>query len=165
MPLLLLFALPFLEVYCLYWAGVTFGFVNLIFFLIVKGLIGKLIMRRASFVGTKNPQNIVASASLGVGGLLISLPTILISSIGVLILFPPTRWLFSKFFKKMFANQQNLGANFRVFNFGNFGGFPPPNGFHEANPFADNASPLTQERDVTPQIIDVRPIQNTDKKD
>lgn len=152
MPILFLFGLPFLEIYFLYEAAIVFGFVNLIFFLITKAMIGRIIMRRASLAGQKD---ISAAAALGIGGLLISLPALLTNSIGLLILFPPTRWLLMKIFKNIFKNLAQKG-NFQVFNFG--AGMPgqPP------NPFTQNFS---QERDVTPMVIDVRPIQNTDKKE
>lgn len=154
MPILLLMALPFLEVYVLYQAGLVFGFVNLIFFLLVKMMIGRIIMKRAGVVSGQNP---LGAAALGMSGMLISFPVLITSALGVLILLPPTRWLLSKVFKNLFKNFSQ-SANFKVFNFGSFQG---------QNPFAQSNfnQSFSQERDVTPQVIDVRPIQKTDKKD
>ncbi len=148
MPILLLVALPFIEVYLLYQAGLAYGFINLIFFLLVKVMIGRMIMQRAGAVAQQNP---LSAAPLGLGGLFIAAPALLTSAVGVLIVLPPTRWLLSRVFKNLFKNFAGR-TNFKVFNFGEFPG---------QNPFTQggfNQQSFTQERDVTPQIIDVRPI-------
>ena len=156
MPILILMALPLVEVYLLYLAAISFGFVNLIFFLLVKGMIGKMIMRKAS-LNAGEAKNLLSTASLGLAGLLISLPALITSSVGVLILLPPTRWLLSKLFKNLFKNLSTQ-ANFKVFNFGGMSG---------QNPFAqqsDFSSRQPHERDVTPLVIDVTPINKSDDK-
>ncbi len=152
MPVLLLFALPFLEIYFLYEAALLFGFVNLVFFLIVKSMIGKMIMRQGGQPNTQ--QDISKAAALGISGLLISLPALLTNVVGLLILFPPTRWLLMKIFKNIFKNLAQKG-NFQVFNFS--AGMPGG-----TQPFQQR---FERERDVTPLVIDVSPIQKTDKRD
>ena len=150
--------IPILEITALYQATLAYGFLNLIFFLIIKGLIGKLIMRWATMVGglgQQQTQKVLTVVSTGLAGFLISLPVLITRSVGVLLLLPPTRWLLTKFFKNLFA-KLSQSPNFKVFtntSFGqNFGGF-------------GQSPDYSRERDVSPQIIDVRPIRIEDKKD
>lgn len=156
MPILILMLLPFLEVYFLFQAAMVFGLVNLIFFLLVKGMIGKMIMRQAN-VGTQT-QDLMAGAMLGLSGLLISLPALLTNCLGLLLLLPPTRWLLKKLFKNLFSKLASQ-SQFKVFNFGTMGG--------AQNPFARSNQEMqfTQERDVSPMVIDVSPIAKSEKKD
>ncbi len=161
MPILIL-AIPILEVMLLYQAAIAYGFLNLVFFLIMKGMIGKLIMRRASSIGNQQrPEHLISAMGNGFAGLLISLPVLLTSAVGVLLLLPPTRWILMKLFQKLFARMSQAG-NFKVFTSQNFG--QNFNGFAN-RPFVDPNENLSGERDVTPQIIDVRPIPIKDKKD
>lgn len=163
---LIVLLIPILEITALYQATLAYGFLNLIFFLIIKGLIGKLIMRRATMLGAggqQQTQKVLSAVSTGLAGFLISLPVLITSAIGVLLLLPPTRWLLTKFFKNLFA-KLSQSPNFKVFtnmSFGqNFGQSVVQDftGFRKSPDF-------TNERDVSPQIIDVRPIRIEDKKD
>ena len=161
MPILIL-ALPVLEVILLYQVGLAFGFVNLIFFLIVKGMIGKLFMRRASLLGQNpRPEQMLTVMTSGLGGLLVSLPVLLTSLLGLLLLLPPTRWLLTKLFKNLFSRLSQSG-NFKVFTSRNFAGFTNRG---QDDVFANSDESFSHERDVTPKIIDVRPIRIKDKKD
>jgi UPF0716 family protein affecting phage T7 exclusion len=163
---LIVLLIPVLEITALYQASLAYGFLNLVFFLIIKGMIGKLIMRRAAAIGNslggqQQQQKLVSAVSNGLAGFLISLPTLIISFIGFLLLLPPTRWVLTKMFKNLFAKISQSG-NFKVFtntSFGqNFNGFGP-------KAFSNQDRNSSNERDVTPQIIDVRPIPIKDKKD
>ncbi len=168
MPILLLMALPFLEVYVLYEVALVYGFMNLLFFLIIKGMIGKMIMRYASQRGLNGLNDLrvgAQAAVLGLAGLLITLPALITNTVGLLMLFPPTKWLLMKIFKKAFNNFSNNG-NFRTFNFGRFNsGMPGQKPFTSGNFDPSFHQNLGGERDFTPRIIDVSPIQKTEKKD
>ena len=169
--LIFILAMPVLEVILLYQTGLAFGFVNLIFFLILKGMVGKLIMRRASVLGQNpRPEHMLTVMTSGLGGLLISLPVLFTSLLGLLLLLPPTRWLLTKLFKNLFSRLAQSG-NFKVFSSRNFTGFNHM-GQEDAfsrqkpqSPFVNPDEKFSFERDVSPKIIDVRPIRVKDKKD
>ncbi len=155
MPILLIAAVPFLEIYLLFKAGNAFGFVNLIFFLVIKAMIGRIIMRRANLMGTQ--KDLVTAAAIGLGGFLLTLPALLTSIVGLLILFSPTRWMLSRIFKNAFKKLTSQ-SSFKVFN---FGGMPGQDPFVKAE-FKQHFS---SERDVTPLVIDVTPIKKSENRD
>jgi UPF0716 family protein affecting phage T7 exclusion len=163
---LLVLLIPILEITALYQATLAFGFLNLVFFLIIKGMTGKLIMRRATMIGgggQQQTQKVISAVSTGLAGFLISLPVLITSLVGILLLLPPTRWLLTRMFKNIFAKLAQ-SSNFKVFTNTSFGQNFGQNAGQHFGGFRQGPD-FTNERDVSPQIIDVRPIRIEDKKD
>lgn len=102
--------------------------------------------------GKTQPADILRSSAPLIGAVLLIIPGFISRSLGILFLFPPTRWLllflasrlfFSRLLKKSFSSFQFGNGAFRVYtNFGQRTGFPSE-----------------EPRDVTAnsQVIDVVP--------
>ncbi|MFI5206322.1 MAG: FxsA family protein, partial [Candidatus Paceibacterales bacterium] len=157
MPLILFFGFPFVEIYLLVKAGEIFGYGNLLFFLVLKGFFGLTLMRLgaqgvsldASQTNLQRPVS--TKVAMGIGGLLLMIPGLITSSIGLLILLRPTRFILGYFLKSAVAAGFKSGG-VRVFNFqSGFGGPFGPEGHNSQKRTYPNEFAETVERDVSPQ--------------
>jgi UPF0716 protein FxsA len=108
-----LLAWPAAEIVAFFCVAAAVGFFNAIVLLVLMSVAGLLVLRHFS----SGPQHIhtaggvfVASASNGsigpwLGGALLFIPGFLAGLAGVMVLFPPTRWLLLAGFRHLFASR------------------------------------------------------------
>lgn len=162
----LLFLLyPFAEIYLFYKFVQAFSFLDALFWVVLTGVIGLLVIRiqgQATLIGIQKdlsqgrlPANQILHRGLViVGGIFLIIPGFLSDLMGLLLILPGTRHLLALYVKYMIARGLFRG---RVFmggwgqgpRPGGPGGFPPP-------PFEKE---VRVERDA--QVVDVTPLEVT----
>ena len=172
MIFLLFLIFPFAEVYTYYKFIEAYSFLDAVLFTMTSGILGVIVMSsqgRAAFVGVqaelaqgKIPANMILHrAVLMLGGLLLFIPGILSDVIGLLCIMPGTRHLIVWYVK--FSLLKGITKGSVRFFTSNMGGFTAGFGGFGQGPFArPNASVDNDERDVTPQVIDVTPKNKID---
>jgi UPF0716 protein FxsA len=155
--------LPFLEVYVLIRVGREWGFLNTFGTVVCIGVLGLLVIRSQGRNMLLNVQAQVAKGELPArhlleglvifaGGVLLVIPGFVSDVIGLTMILPGLRGLWSSFLLSQFKNTRSAGG----------GAWRTPGGgfvFYSSTRPRDPASSATPfERDVTPkQIIDVKP--------
>lgn len=110
MPLLILLAWPFAEIWVYIKVGAQMGAGNVILAILGTGLLGILVLRYQGFKALNSMQADLAKGSLPTdalldsvllfgAGVLLILPGLITDALGFLLLLPPTRWLIRYFFK------------------------------------------------------------------
>ncbi len=170
---LLFIAWPFVEIYLFVKVVERYGFFNAFMATLTAFFFGLLIIKAQGRTLLMNVQSELAqgkvparsminSALLFIGGFFILLPGFFSDVMGLLLILPGTRHIFSLYVRTYLARKISNGT-FRVFN-GGFGA-----GFGMGGPsqgFGRTQGPVGRsERDVTPQVIDVKPISSTEERE
>lgn len=140
----------------------AFGFINTIFALLAGFVLGTGIIRnqgrfllmkvqQASARGEPLSDPLLHSMMIFLSGMLFILPGFISDVIAIFLLLPGTRHLFIALGRRRLERQFRAGG-FRVFTFNGTGGFST--GFGQSRP----QEPHSQMRDVSPKVIDVKPI-------
>lgn len=165
---------PFLEIFIFVKAVQAFGFFHAFMAILTAFFFGLLIVQSLgrTFLmkvqmelqqGKVPAKTLINSALIFIGGLFIMLPGFFSDFIGLLLVLPGTRHLFSLSVRMYLARKISSGS-FRVFNsgfsagFGRGGGGQSPSGSRGFGKSPD-------ERDVTPKVIDVKPISSTEERE
>ena len=176
MALLLLVLLPFLELYTLVKVGSQLGWINTLFALVAIGILGAGLARsqgryvlarlQASLARGEAPEReIVSGLLVFVGGVFFLIPGFITDVVGLLLVFPLTRYLFVSYVTKKLTTRARSGG-FKVFTFGGAGGMGGmAGGFRTHAPHAER--PVEQEwnAELPPNVIDVTPISSETKED
>lgn len=127
--LMLLLALPFLELYGLFRFAATFGLVNLLIWVVLTAVVGFTLIRLAMYrwvvrVGGSSrqgqrqaldqPLTIAKLASYGwlwLAGILLMLPGLIADGLGILLAIPPTRYVVTTVFRRVFL--RGMVTNFQ----------------------------------------------------
>lgn len=173
--MLLFFLLwPFLEIYLFIKAVQAYGFFHPLMATLTAFFFGLLIVKaqgrtllfkvQAELQQGKVPaQTLINSALLFIGGVFIMVPGFFSDVMGLLLVLPGSRHLMSLYVRTYLARKISAGT-FRVFNSGFGAGFGRgpfennPPGFGNSE-FGDNS------RDVSPRVIDVKPISSTEERE
>lgn len=161
MPFLIFVCYIVTEVYAFNWVWDHFGFVNTLFAMMFSAILGIGIVRNQGRYVLRKTQEAMARGQAPtdpvlhgllvlLGGLLFIFPGFVSDVLGLLFVLPGTRHLIARFLKPRLARGM-AGGNFRVFT---FGAGPRAQPQREADP----APPGGWERDVSPKVIDVKPI-------
>jgi UPF0716 protein FxsA len=179
---LLLLGFPALEIYVLIQVGERIGFVNTVFALLATGVLGVGLAKnegralhakltQAMARGEVPTQQMLQSALVFLGGVLLVIPGFVSDVIGLILILPGTRHLLAYLVKRKIQNQMRAGfSQFRVFTSGPFGaGAGFRTGGFGRNPFEPQAPERSEDdsfgRDVTPKVIDVTPISKSKVED
>ena len=121
--LLLIILIPIIEIYLFIEIGGQIGVFNTISLIFITAFIGVLYARYEGFntlrsgisqlVRNELPvYEIVSGAALAFAALLLIIPGFATDLLGLLIIFPPTRKLFFKKFKKKYSQEKNTEEGF-----------------------------------------------------
>tara|TARA_B100000579_G_scaffold434712_1_gene456205 strand:- start:439 stop:852 length:414 start_codon:yes stop_codon:yes gene_type:complete len=121
--LLLIILIPIIEIYLFIEIGGQIGAFNTISLIFITAFVGVLYARYEGFNTLRSGMSqlvknelpiyeIVSGAALAFAALLLIIPGFATDFLGLLIIFPPTRKLFFKKFKRSFSNKKNLKENF-----------------------------------------------------
>jgi UPF0716 protein FxsA len=132
--LVLLLALPFLDLWVLLQIGRAVGFANAIALVLVTGLLGAWLAKsegvrvtrawqRALAEGRVPDEGVLSGALVLAGGLLLVTPGVISDALGLLLLFPPTRRAAAAGLGRWLRRQIEAGR-IHVVSHGGFG--PPP---------------------------------------
>jgi UPF0716 protein FxsA len=113
-PLWILLGLPLLELYLITKAGLMFGFITVLLWLLVSGAIGARILQSRSWAIWNRVQQAIAagqspgrelldSAFVIAGGILLVVPGFLTDVLAVLCLLPPSRAWMGRYLETRFA--------------------------------------------------------------
>jgi len=162
---LIFIVFPVAEIMTFIKVGDTYGYFNAFMAIVVSFIVGLMVVQsqgRALLMRAQTelmrgqlPANaVVQSALVFVGGLLLMLPGFLSDAIGLLCIVPGTRHLIGVWVRRVFKRQLEKG---RVQFFGSGGGFSAGFGSGFGGPFKQDTE-NGFERDVSPKIIDVKPL-------
>ena len=121
--LLLIILIPIIEIYLFIEIGGQIGAFNTISLIFITAFVGVLYARYEGFNTLKSGMTqlvrnelpiyeIVSGAVLAFAALLLIIPGFATDFLGLLIIFPPTRKLFFKKFRKDFSQKKNVKENF-----------------------------------------------------
>ena len=121
--LLLIILIPIIEIYLFIEIGGQIGAFNTISLIFITAFVGVLYARYEGFNTLKSGMTqlvknelpiyeIVSGAALAFASLLLIIPGFATDFLGLLIIFPPTRKLFFKKFRKDFSQKKNVKENF-----------------------------------------------------
>ena len=121
--ILLIIFIPLIEIYLFIKIGTQIGAFNTISLIFITAFVGVLYARYEGFNTLRSGMSqlvknelpiyeIVSGAALAFAALLLIIPGFATDFLGLLIIFPPTRKLFFKKFKRSFSNKKNLKENF-----------------------------------------------------
>lgn len=174
--ILLFIAWPFIEIYLFIKVVNIYGFFNAFMATLTAFFIGLLIIKAQSRTflikvqselaqGKVPAVSVINSALLFLGGVLICVPGFFSDFIGVLLVLPGSRHLLALYVRSYLARKISNGT-FKVFTNGFGGGFG--GGFQKRHPFENNSQDfgsIQDERDVSPRVIDVKPISSTEERE
>ena len=172
---LLLVLYPILEIYAIFEIGSRIGFINTFFALLacfVLGLgfakaQGRYVLGRMqeALSQQRMPNDDVLHGLVTfAGGILLAIPGFISDAIALLLILPGTRHLVVYYLKTRFAPKIKDGS-FKVFSFGGMsgmGGFGNMGSRPTSGPTFEDEPRF--EREVTPLVIDVKPIKPNQKK-
>lgn len=170
--LLFFLAWPFIEIYVFVKVVQTYGFFNAFMATLTAFFFGLLIVKaqgrtflmnvQAELAQGKVPaRSMINSALFFMGGFLILVPGFFSDVMGLFLILPGTRHAMSLYLRAFLARKISSGS-FRVFKGGFGAGFGmggPSQGFGKRGP------EFRTERDVTPEVIDVKPISSTEERE
>ena len=121
--LFLIISIPIIEIYLFIKVGSNIGAFNTISLILITAIIGVIYARYEGFNTLKSGMTqlvrnelpvyeIVSGAALAFAALLLIIPGFATDFLGLLIIFPLTRKLFFKKFKKEYSQKKNLKENF-----------------------------------------------------
>ncbi len=121
--LLLIILIPIIEIYLFIEIGGQIGAFNTISLIFITAFVGVLYARYEGFNTLKSGMTqlvrnelpvyeIVSGAALAFAALLLIIPGFATDFLGLLIIFPYTRKLFFKKFKKKYSQKKNIKENF-----------------------------------------------------
>lgn len=170
--LLLLLALPVLEIYVLVQSGVRFGVSHTLFALLGIGVLGaglarsqgRYILTRLQTTvarGQTPTSDLLQGLLVFLGGVLFLVPGFITDLVAIFFVLPGTRHLIAEAMRRRLVKKMRSGATsggFSVFVGGPFGsGDFRPAGGGSSRPSESNAGDEFA-RDVSPKVIDVTPI-------
>lgn len=170
MPVFLLFIAYFLlEGYSLAYFWQVFGFVNLLFALLVGAVLGIGILRtqgrymifrmQQSLARGQTPtDDIILGIMSFAAGILFLIPGFISDLVALFFILPGLRWIALRSVKRRIGRMMS-GGNFRVFTYGMGMRGPGPGGGFYTGP-QDQTEPPEEGwmRDVSPRVIDVKPV-------
>ena len=152
--LLILFftVVPMIELYFLIQAADAFGGLNTVGFVILTGVAGAILAKsqgRSMYMqiqsklaqGQLPTEEMIQGMMILVGGVLLVTPGFVTDALGLLMVFPLSRWAFVSYFKNYFKHQVSAG-NVKVYTH-----------VHQSQSWTEPASETTL-RDVTPPQIE-----------
>jgi UPF0716 protein FxsA len=153
---LLFLVFPIVEIYLLFLASKSFGFLNVFAFVILTAWVGIRLVRSQGLSILSQLQNEMSAGQVPrqeatsgllilLAGILLIVPGLITDVLGVLCLIPITRKLISAYLFIWFQKKIKQG-NFKIYTSSGFGGFGHVN--PGPNPFDIKSG--TQIRDVTP---------------
>lgn len=159
-------AWPFLEIYLFIKVVGVWGWFNALMATLTGFFFGLLIVKSQGRIFFANVQaelaqgrvparSMINSSLLFIGGFFILVPGFFSDIIGILLVLPGSRHLIALYVRTYLARKV-VNGSFKIFS----GGFAQ--GFGQGRP---SGREFTQERDVTPQVIDVKPISSTEERD
>lgn len=168
MPFLFLFSMFVLEIYVFAKVWSHFGFINMMFGLLAGAILGIGIAKnQGKYVISQLQQSVsrgqmpstkvIHGLLVFIGGIFLAVPGFVSDIFGLLLIIPGPRHLFVSFVKfqiqaKLFG--KGLGA-FKIFTYGMGGmGQQRPH----SRPHDSGAPKEGWERDVSPKVIDVKPV-------
>jgi UPF0716 protein FxsA len=168
--LLFLLLWPFLEIFLFIKAVQIYGFFHVFMATLTAFFFGLLIVKaqgrtllfkvQAELQQGKVPaQTLINSALLFIGGTFIMVPGFFSDIVGILLVLPGSRHLMSLYVRTYLARKISSGT-FRVFNSGFGAGFGQGPSENNSQGFG-----TTSERDVSPRVIDVKPISSTEERE
>ena len=121
--LLLFISIPLIEIYLFIKIGTLIGAFNTISLILITAIVGIFYARYEGFNTLKSGMTqlvrnelpvyeIISGAALAFAALLLIIPGIATDFLGLLIIFPLTRKLFFKKFKKEYSQKRNIKENF-----------------------------------------------------
>ncbi len=166
-------AWPFAEIYLFVKVVQTYGFFNAFMATLTAFFFGLLVVKsqgrtflmkvQAELAQGKVPaRSMINSALIFIGGVFILIPGFFSDVMGLLLILPGTRHALSLYVRTYLARKVANGS-FKIFTSGfgsNFGMGNGPQGFGNSR-----GPEFKSERDVTPQVIDVKPISSTEERD
>ena len=132
MAVLLLFVLPLTEIFLWIMLAEVWGWSGNLLEILLSGAVGLFCIKRvglASFQGVQQAaqqgrspaMQVLRAFCFLVGGFLLILPGVLSDVLGLVFIFPPTRYIVSTYMARSWMKSQRMWV--RVGSMGNFGGF------------------------------------------
>lgn len=161
---LLFIMFPILEIYVLVKVGGQYGVMNTLFLLLLIAIVGSGLARSQGRALLSKSQaalargEVPAGAALHgifvfLGGLLLVIPGFISDFVGLLCVLPGSRHLLVELARRKLAHQAKLGR-IHVFTAGSSMNYQER--YQDFRPGQENS----QERDVSPKVIDVTPIRH-----